>query len=121
MGWGEEIFLEVTGKQAPWHTPSWRALRSAAGRGCQLGHGGEQGTPTAGLSGAGDKTGILEPRSWERREGSHSSPSGTAPRHRHARAGAPSKSIQPPPKAGTPVLPDLPHPVPDSRGNRGRR
>lgn len=29
-----EIFLEVTGKQALWHTPSWRALRSNAGGGC---------------------------------------------------------------------------------------
>lgn len=33
-GVAEEIFLEVTGKQALWHTPSWRALRSNAGGGC---------------------------------------------------------------------------------------
>lgn len=36
-----EIFLEVTGKQALWHTPSWRALRSNAGGGCAArGEGG---------------------------------------------------------------------------------
>lgn len=36
--WGEEIFLEVAGKQAFWHTPSWRVLRSNAGQGgAQLG------------------------------------------------------------------------------------
>lgn len=29
--WGE-IFLEVAGKQALWHTPSWPVLRSSAGR-----------------------------------------------------------------------------------------
>lgn len=37
--WGGEIFLEVAGRQALWHTPSWRAPRSSAGRG-----GGEGGT-----------------------------------------------------------------------------
>lgn len=36
---GGEIFLEVAGRQALWHTPSWRAPRSSAGRG-----GGEGGT-----------------------------------------------------------------------------
>ena len=36
---GGEIFLEVAGRQALWHTPSWRVPRSSAGRG-----GGEGGT-----------------------------------------------------------------------------
>lgn len=36
---GGEIFLEVAGKQALWHTPSWRVPRYSAGRG-----GGEGGT-----------------------------------------------------------------------------
>lgn len=39
MEWGGEIFLEVAGRQALWHTPSWRVPRSSAGRG-----GGEGGT-----------------------------------------------------------------------------
>lgn len=45
-GLGGEIFLEVAGKQASWHTPSWRVLRSNAG---QWGGGGAQ---------------LGEPRDW---------------------------------------------------------
>lgn len=41
-GVGGEIFLEVAGKQALWHTPSWRVLRSSEGR--RAGSSGVEGT-----------------------------------------------------------------------------
>lgn len=45
---GGEIFLEVAGRQALWHTPSWRCSAPMRGGGAQLGElrgpvgGGEQ-------------------------------------------------------------------------------
>lgn len=128
-GLGGEIFLEVAGKQASWHTPSWRVLRSNAG---QWGGGAQLGEPR-GLVGGGDQGGtdpslclsqgqrdIPVPRSWGRRkeEGSflrsRDSPIDT-------REGAPSNSIQPPPHTGTPALPYLGEPRTHvgSSGGRG--
>lgn len=52
-GLGGEIFLEVAGKQASWHTPSWRVLRSNAG---QWGGGAQLGEPR-GLVGGGEQGG----------------------------------------------------------------
>lgn len=57
-GMGGEIFLEVAGRQALWHTPSWRffaSMQGGGGGGAQLGEtrgllgGGEKGAPTLSI------------------------------------------------------------------------
>lgn len=113
-GVGGEIFLEVAGKQALWHTPSWRVLRSNAGRGggCAA-RGAQGGSWVAGSKGGhrflrfarvGDRglPGHEVPGVAERRR-THFSAPGAPPTD--TREGAPSNSTQPPPRTGTPALP----------------
>ena len=126
--WGE-IFLEVAGKQALWHTPSWPVLRSSAGRRRGGGvrgtvreprgrvGGGEQGsTDSFALSVSGMEH-SRTPSPLGRR-GTDSSAPATPPRTRASRS-ALRPSAAPTPR-WDPSLP-LPRRVQDSRGKRRRQ
>ena len=89
--WGE-IFLEVAGKQALWHTPSWPVLRSSAGRPGVV-EGGQFGSPGDSWVAGSKEARIPSPclcrecsdsqtPSPSGRRGTHSSAPATPPRTR---------------------------------------
>lgn len=125
-GMGGEIFLEVAGRQALWHTPSWRFLASmqGGGGGCAArgdegtsGWRGERGTDSFDFPESGTE-GYPAARSWGRRKkGDSSLPSRDSPTDAYRSA----LKLHTAPTLHWDPSPPLSRESQDSRGDRQRQ